>query len=268
MEFTKADLAKMAVQIEKTLRDADRAIFGWSTGEADVSHDTKVVNFLLEKAFSQTMLLLDAAKLYETLGSVRALNEKAKKEYAKTDFYEDVFLVWTGTLERYVEPFLPDVKRTEADEQTMSAIEEICSGFATAAKALGSRRRRRQSFAIDDEYDVQDLLEALLRVHFSDVRAEEPNPSVAGQSTRVDFFLKQERFIVEAKMTREGYKDAQIGDDLIRDVARYQARNDYDTLVCFVYDPGFLIKNPSGLAADVQSQPSRLDVKVLYGPRR
>jgi hypothetical protein len=107
MEFTKADLAKMAVQIEKTLRDADRAIFGWSTGEADVSHDTKVVNFLLEKAFSQTMLLLDAAKLYETLGSVRALNKKAKKEYAKTDFYEDVFLVWTGTLERYVEPFLP-----------------------------------------------------------------------------------------------------------------------------------------------------------------
>jgi hypothetical protein len=268
MEFTKEDLAKIAVQIQKTLRDADRVVFKWDTGDADVSNDKQVVRFLLEKAFAQTMLLLDAAKLNETLGDVRALNEEAKKEYAETDFYEDLYLVWTGKLERYIEPFLPDVTRKEADEQAMSAIEEICSGFASAAKVLGSRRRKRKAFDLQDEYDLQDLLEALLRVHFNDVRPEEPNPSVAGQSTRVDFFLKRERFIVEAKMARNNYKDAKIGDDLIKDVARYQARDDYDTLVCFIYDPGFLIKNPSGLAADVQSQQSRLATKVLYGPAR
>jgi hypothetical protein len=83
-----------------------------------------------------------------------------------------------------------------------------------------------------------------------------------------DFFLKQERLIVEAKMAKDKdkYKDAQIGDDLIKDVARYQSRDDYDTLVCFIYDPSFLVNNPSGLAADVQSQQSRLATKVLYGP--
>lgn len=67
---------------------------------------------------------------------------------------------------------------------------------------------------------------------------------------------------------KDKYKDAQIGDDLIKDVVRYQARDDYDTLVCFIYDPGFLIKNPSGLAADLQSQQSRLVTKVLCGPGR
>jgi hypothetical protein len=268
MEFTKEDLAKIAVQIQKTLRDADRVVFRWETGDADVPDDKRVINFLIENAFAQTMLLLDAAKLYETLASVRALNEEAKKEYTKTDFYEDLFLVWTGKLERYIEPFLPDVTRKEADEQAMSAIDEICSGFASAAKVLSTRRRKRKPLNIKDEYDVQDILEALLRVHFNDVRPEELNPSVAGQATRVDFFLKQERFIVEAKMARPKYKDAKIGDDLIKDVARYQARVDYDTLVCFIYDPSFLIKNPSGLAADVEGQQSRLITKVLYGPRR
>jgi hypothetical protein len=41
---------------------------------------------------------------------------------------------------------------------------------------------------VQDEYDVQDILKALLRVHFNDVRPEEPNPSIAGQSPRVDFW--------------------------------------------------------------------------------
>jgi len=258
----------MAVQIKGTLQDANRVVFGWGNKQSDISSDKQLITFLLERAFTQTLLLLDAAKLHDTIGSVRSLNEEAKKDYAMTDFYEDIFLVWAGKLEHYVEPFLPDVNRTEAGGQAMSAIEDICAGFATAAKVLSSRRRKRKAFAIQDEYDVQDLLEALLRVHFNDVRPEEPNPSAAGQSTRVDFFLKQERLIVEAKMAREGYKDNQIGDDLIKDVARYQARNDYDKLVCFVYDPGLLVKNASGLTADIQSQPSRLAVKVLFGPRR
>lgn len=69
-------------------------------------------------------------------------------------------------------------------------------------------------------------------------------------------------------MASPKYKDAQIGDALIMDVARYQVRNDYDTLVCFIYDPGFLIKNPSGLASDVQNLQSRLITKVLFGPNR
>jgi hypothetical protein len=72
----------------------------------------------------------------------------------------------------------------------------------------------------------------------------------------------------QSRSAKDKYKDAQIGDDLIKDVARYQSRDDYDTLVCFIYGPSFLIKNPSGLAADVQSQQSRLATKVLYGPRR
>lgn len=268
MEFTKEHLTKIATEIQKTLRDADRIVFRWGTGEADISDDERVVKSLLDKAFAQTMLLLDAAGLGNTLKSVRALDQRAKKDYTETAFYEDLFLVWTGKLEQYIEPFLPDVRSTGAKEQALSAVQEICEEFHSAARVLANRRRNRTALDIQDEYDVQDLLEALLRVRFRDVRPEEPNPSVAGQSTRVDFFLKQEGLIVESKMAKSNFRDADIGNDLILDVARYQVRSDYDTLVCFIYDPHFLVKNPTGLAADVEGQSSRLSIKVLFGPPR
>lgn len=139
------------------------------------------------------MLLLDAAKLYETLADVRRLNNDAKKDYAKTDYYEDLFLVWTEKLKQYIEPFIPEKERQDTAQRALATIEEICSGFASVAKVLGSRRRNRTPFEVKDEYDVQDILEALLRVHFDDVRPEEPNPTISGQSSRVDFFLKRER---------------------------------------------------------------------------
>ena len=56
---------------------------------------------------------------------------------------------------------------------------------------------------IKDEYDVQDLLNALLRLNFDDVRPEEYTPSYAGSSTRVDFLLKKEKIVIEVKKTRK-----------------------------------------------------------------
>jgi len=267
MELTLEEFAGAAARIEKTLDDADRIAFDWENhGSSD--EDKENVKFLVERAFAQTMLLLDAAKLHDTLATVRALDEEAKGDYAKTRYYEELYLVWTAKLRDYVTLFIPETPRNEAAQKATATVAQICSRFSTVARQLEERRRKRTPFVIEDEYDVQDLLESLLRIHFDDVRPEEMNPSVAGKGTRVDFFLKKHGVIVEAKMTRKGLADSAIGDELIKDVTRYQVRKDYSTLVCFVYDPKYLIKNPSGLAADVQSQPGKLRVKVLFGPDR
>jgi hypothetical protein len=51
----------------------------------------------------------------------------------------------------------------------------------------GDRHDGRPTLGVGDEYDVQDLLHALLRLFFDDIRPEERTPSYAGESTRMDF---------------------------------------------------------------------------------
>lgn len=75
----------------------------------------------------------------------------------------------------------------------------IFSRFHRVARQLRSRHNGRSTLEIEDEYDVQDLLHALLQLHFDDIRAEEWTPSYAGKSARVDFLLKKEKIVIEVK---------------------------------------------------------------------
>lgn len=144
----------------------------------------------------------------------------------------------------------------------------VCDRFHAFAKQMRQRQRGRPEFVVNDEYDVQDLLHAILRLHFLDVRPEEWTPSVAGRSPRMDFLLKNERIVVEAKMTRDTLKDGEIGDELTQDIARYKAHPDCSVLICLVYDPNGLLKNPRGLEADLEKMASdALTVKVVVSPR-
>jgi DpnII restriction endonuclease len=79
-----------------------------------------------------------------------------------------------------------------------------CSRLNVVARQLRDRHEGRSTLEIEDEYDVQDLLHSLLRLHFDDVRSEEWTPSYAGGSGRMDFLLKVEQIVIEAKMARPG----------------------------------------------------------------
>lgn len=133
-------------------------------------------------------------------------------------------------------------------------LQSIIEKFHTAATQLVNRYDHRSTIEINDEYDVQDLLNALLRIHFEDVRKEEYTPSYAGGSARVDFLLKREQTLIEVKKTRDKLKDKEVGNQLILDVAHYKSHPDCKKLVCFVYDPDNLIENPRGLEDDLNRQ--------------
>ncbi len=118
-----------------------------------------------------------------------------------------------------------------------------------------------------DEYDVQDLLHALLKIFSNDIRTEEWIPSYAGGSSKMDFLLKDEKIVVETKMTRQNLVDREIGNQFIEDIARYQSHPDCETLFCFVYDPEGKISNPHGLAKDLENQSTdKMKVKVIIKP--
>ena len=109
---------------------------------------------------------------------------------------------------------------TKSDIPAFLQVEKLLTRFHLVAQQLKKRRHAQErTLAIGDEYDVQDLLHALLRIDFDDIRPEEWTPSYAGGSARMDFLLKKEQVVIEAKMTRDHLRDREVGEELIIDVA-------------------------------------------------
>lgn len=140
-----------------------------------------------------------------------------------------------------------------AYEAVDDTIERILERFPEIVDSINRRHGKRPGFPIDDEYDVQDLLRSVCLAFFDDVRDEEPVPSFAGKSSRVDLFLKDEARFIEVKMTRDGLRDKQLGDQLSIDIPQYGEHPGCERLFCFVYDPGRFVSNPKGLARDLES---------------
>lgn len=133
-------------------------------------------------------------------------------------------------------------------------LKRVFSRFYVIARQLRSRHDGRPTIEVNDEYDVQDLLHALLKLYFDDVRPEEWTPSYAGKAARMDFLLKKEKTVIEVKKTRKNLTDKEVGDQLIIDVERYQVHPDCKRLICFVYDPEGIIGNPVGLMMDLNER--------------
>lgn len=145
-------------------------------------------------------------------------------------------------------------------------LSKIFEKFHICARQLKRRHAGRPTLEIKDEYDVQDLLNAILRLHFEDVRPEEWTPSYAGGNNRMDFLLKNEEISIEVKMTRDGLKDKELGDQLIIDIAKYKTHPKCKFLYCFVFDPEGYIRNPRGLEHDLTKEHDGLSVKVYIRP--
>jgi hypothetical protein len=162
--------------------------------------------------------------------------------------------------------------RTESElvhrGKPVCVIENICRRFHLVAKKMQERHEGRPTLEIEDEYDVQDLLHALMTLYFDDIRPEEWTPSYAGGSSRMDFLLKQEQVVVEVKKTRKGLGARKVGEELMIDIQRYKAHPNCKSLFCFVYDPEGRISSPKGIENDLNKTYDGLPVKVLIAPRK
>lgn len=152
--------------------------------------------------------------------------------------------------------------------QPVVILEKLFNRFHQVARQLRNRYDSRVTIDVKDEYDVQDLIHALLKIYFDDIRPEEWTPSYAGSSNRMDFLLKDEQLVVEVKKTRDVLRDKLIGEQLIVDITKYKEHPDCKTLVCFIYDAEGLIANPTGLENDLNKlSTDRLSVKTYVFPK-
>jgi hypothetical protein len=154
-----------------------------------------------------------------------------------------------------------------SDIDPIETIRLLTNKFHSFCKQIRSRYNDRKTIEINDEYDVQDVFHALLRLYFDDIRPEEWTPSYAGSCSRMDFLLKKEKTVIEVKNTRVGLGKKEIGEQLSIDIMKYKAHPDCKTLLCFVYDPEERIVNPKGLETDLSKPINGMNVKVYIAQK-
>jgi hypothetical protein len=191
---------------------------------------------------------------------VLRFNEKGESGYINT--VENGI----GILRAYREDLLQDHLDNYRVLHIDRLIENICSRFHLVARQLRLRYQERESLSVKDEYDVQDLLHAILLLYFEDIRPEEWTPSYAGKSSRMDFLLKRELVVIEAKKTRRGLGAKEVSTQLIEDIERYKSHPDCKSLYCFVYDPDGFIVNPRGVEHDLNRDGNPFPVRVFIRP--
>lgn len=159
------------------------------------------------------------------------------------------------------------IESGHAQHKLLDALDELVLRFHAVAVQLRSRHADRPTLDVNDEYDVQDLMHALLRIHFNDVRPEEWVPSYAGSASRTDFLLPEIDTVIEIKKTRSGLNAKSVGEQLIIDIAKYKKHPQCRRLVCFVYDPEGRVANPVGIESDLNSGDHGIEVRVSILPK-
>lgn len=140
--------------------------------------------------------------------------------------------------------------------------------FYIYANSLRSRPGLKV-FEIKNEYDLQFLVNALLKITFDDVRIEEPNPSSAGSYTKIDFLVKKEKIGVELKMTGEKIGCKEISKQLYNDIPHYRNSNRIKVLFILIYDPMNKIGNPVGFKEDLEKESNdKMKIFVIVSPHQ
>lgn len=146
-----------------------------------------------------------------------------------------------------------------------NVLDELADYFSRLDDYISTLRRYNKPAipapTIENEADLQVLVDALLRLQYGDVRAEDPVSQSAGGGSRVDFLLRESGVVVETKMTRPTLTDKKVGEELLIDWGRYQRHPDCKAIFALIYDPKRHLKNPVGLANDltgmVDGRPTR-----------
>ncbi len=126
-----------------------------------------------------------------------------------------------------------------------------------------SRQQDRPAFRVQDERDLEDLVRALLPIHFDDIRPECRTPRYT-TCTRTDFLLAPERIAVTVKLARSAPGVSWLIEQFEEDAGSYRQQGRCDTLAGFIYDPEGLIREPQALETAC-SRLTRPDVLCVVG---
>src|SRR5581483_1713049 len=109
-------------------------------------------------------------------------------------------------------------------EPEIGLVLSLCQRLPAAARILGNRQHGKPPFEISDEYDVQDLLHAVLRAYLKYSVHEEPLGKIGGaRSGRADVAIEELGTIIEVKIVRGPGDQQRLVDEYANDLLLYTA---------------------------------------------
>ena len=253
-----------AIAILSELADAGERIKNLNYDSPEVAEWENKIESAILNIFDESHLDKYKRKFNRVYSlSIYGDNGSALQKYHREDV--DTSVPFLKSLIDEIENFWAE--DTVSDNSTNSTennkIIQIIDRFHLITKQLRQRHDSRETLGVSDEYDVQDLFHALLKLYFDDIRAEEWTPSYAGSSSRIDFFIPELELAIEIKKTRKGLGNKEAKEQLAIDKDHYRCKENIKHLICFVYDPDGKIQNPRGFEKGLaQDGPLKTDVYV------
>jgi hypothetical protein len=164
---------------------------------------------------------------------------------------------------QYLEEALIRLGASSITAEALELLAHIGRRLPITFSILEPGHRGRPGISVEDEYDVQHILHAIAVLHFDEVEPEEPTPTMAGASSRLDFLLKQERVAIETKMMRANLSKNKLHHELASDIVYFRRHSDVDALFILVYDPKRKITNATGFENDLNSDSDDFHVRVV-----
>ena len=143
----------------------------------------------------------------------------------------------------------------------LAVLESLLRRLPLVARQLRDRQGDRPPFRVDDEHDLEDLLRALLPLHFDDVRYERRTPSY-GPGIRTDFLLAPSAIALTTKRMKPTLRPELLREQVCEDIAYYRQRNCRALSVC-IFDPERLLSGPEQLETAWSSLSDELPVRPV-----
>ncbi|MEK7294606.1 MAG: hypothetical protein AAB049_06475 [Nitrospirota bacterium] len=156
---------------------------------------------------------------------------------------------------------------TIANAEAVGLLRKIGNRFHAVARQLRLRHEGRPTLEVEDEYDAQDVVHALLCLEFDEIRRETWQPGYAGGAAHTYFVAPRDRIVIEVKKTRQGVGAKEIAGQLEHDTLYYWTHPDCQTVFCFVYDPEARVGDPYGLEKTLTRQVDGQRVEVFISPK-
>ena len=194
----------------------------------------------------------DALKL-ETLSKVR------KNRFSSRETREELYAVKTSVAD-YCKGMMIGENDVEMILKLLNNFPLFCRNlYKTSIHKSCSEdvKNHLTGFSIENEFDLQKLMLAVMSAVYTDARIESAQDS-GHHTVRKDIVIDSIATVIELKCTRLGMTERQLSEEVAADMIHYNNKNMY----FFIYDKVGIIKNTASFQRTYEEQ--KIDEKNVH----